>query len=58
MAPPPPKNPLSASVPPTPANIKTPAAAQKAFDRYKKCERIYARCYYNGTPIRRLTVAA
>lgn len=35
-----------------------PAAAQKAFDRYKKCERIYARCYYNGTPIRQLTVAA
>ena len=35
-----------------------PAAAQKAFDRYKKCERIYAHCYYNGTPIRRLTVAA
>ena len=35
-----------------------PAAAQKAFDRYKKCELIYARCYYNGTPIRRLTVAA
>ncbi len=35
-----------------------PASAQAAFDRYKKCERIYARCYYNGTPIRRLTVAA
>ena len=35
-----------------------PSAAQKAFDRYKKCERIYARCYYNGTPIRQLTVAA
>ena len=35
-----------------------PAAAQKAFDRYKKCERIYARCYHNGTPIRQLTVAA
>lgn len=35
-----------------------PAAAQAEFDRYKKCERIYARCYYNGTPIRRLTVAA
>ena len=34
------------------------AAAQKAFDRYKKCERIYARCYHNGTPIRQLTVAA
>ena len=33
-------------------------AAQAEFDRYKKCERIYARCYYNGTPIRRLTVAA
>ena len=35
-----------------------PTAAQAEFDRYKKCERIYARCYYNGTPIRRLTVAA
>ena len=35
-----------------------PAAAQKAFDRYKKCEQIYARCYHNGTPIRQLTVAA
>ena len=35
-----------------------PAAAQAEFDRYKKCERIYARCYYNGTPISRLTVAA
>ena len=33
-------------------------AAQAEFDRYKKCERIYARCYYNGTPISRLTVAA
>ena len=38
--------------------ITDPAAAQKAFDRYKKCERIYARCYHNGTPIRQLTVAA
>ena len=35
-----------------------PTTAQAEFDRYKKCERIYARCYYNGTPIRRLTVAA
>ena len=35
-----------------------PTAAQAEFDRYRKCERIYARCYYNGTPIRRLTVAA
>ena len=35
-----------------------PAAAQAEFDRYKKCERIYARCYHNGTPISRLTVAA
>lgn len=35
-----------------------PASAQAEFDRYKKCERIYAHCYYNGTPIRRLTVAA
>ena len=35
-----------------------PTAAQAEFARYKKCERIYARCYYNGTPIRRLTVAA
>ncbi len=26
-----------------------PTAAQAEFDRYKKCERIYARCYYNGT---------
>ena len=35
-----------------------PTAAQAEFDRYKKCERIYARYYYNGTPISRLTVAA
>ena len=35
-----------------------PTDARRQFDRYKKCERIYARCYSNGTPIRRLTVAA
>lgn len=35
-----------------------PEAAQAQFARYKKCERIYARCYQNGTPIQRLTVAA
>lgn len=35
-----------------------PAAAQQQFARYKKCETIYTRCYQNGTPIWRLTVAA
>ncbi len=42
----------------TACGYSRPYAAQAKFDRYKKCERIYARCYYNGTPISRLTVAA
>ena len=44
---------LLEGLPPTPTR-----SHRQSFDRYKKCERIYARCYYNGTPIRRLTVAA
>lgn len=33
------------------------AAAQALFAQYKKCTRVYLRCYRGGTPLTRLTVA-
>lgn len=33
-------------------------AAQRCFARYKKCEQVYKRLHQNGTPLRKLTVAA
>lgn len=35
-----------------------PAAAQKCYERYRKCTAIYAKLFENGTPIMRLIVAA
>ncbi|NMD38000.1 MAG: DUF3793 family protein [Christensenellaceae bacterium] len=32
--------------------------AEKLFTKYKKCKQVYIKCYKNGTPISRLTVAA
>lgn len=31
--------------------------AQKAFDKYKKCERVYRQQWSNGRPLVKLTVA-
>ena len=34
-----------------------PAAAQARFASFRKCTDVYLRCYRNGTPVTRLTVA-
>ena len=34
-----------------------PAAAQKTFERFRKCTEVYLRCFQSGTPITRLAVA-
>ena len=37
--------------------VPAPAAAQARFASFRKCTDVYLRCYRNGTPVTRLTVA-
>ena len=35
-----------------------PEAAQKCFDRYRKCSEVYVKCYHKGHTLDRLTVTS
>ena len=44
-------------LPVCPTSYGDPAAAQKTFERFRKCTEVYLRCFQSGTPITRLAVA-